>query len=146
MGKMLSLVWLYEMHRIDRVPSVQAFASAGRLVKGRKESGGTRVGTSGQNIGNAHLQWAFSEAAPLLLRHNPQGQTLLARWEKKHAKGTALSILAHKLGRAVYFRLKRKVAFDRELFLQTSESRAGEPRASLDSTGMSLQRACSLSD
>jgi transposase len=119
MGKMLSLVWLYEMHRIDRFPSVQAFASAGRLVKGRKESGGTRVGTSGQNIGNAHLQWAFSEAATLLLRHNPQGQTLLARWEKKHDKGKALSILAHKLGRAVYFRLKRKVAFDRELFLQT---------------------------
>jgi hypothetical protein len=39
--------------------------------------------------------------------------------EKKHDKGKALSILAHKLGRAVYFMLKRQVAFDMEIFLQT---------------------------
>jgi hypothetical protein len=39
--------------------------------------------------------------------------------EKKHDKGKALSILAHKLGRAVYFMLKRKVAFDMDIFLQT---------------------------
>jgi hypothetical protein len=53
------------------------------------------------------------------LRNNPQGQNLLARLEKKHGKGKALSILAHKLGRAVYSMLKRKVAFDMDVFLQT---------------------------
>jgi hypothetical protein len=36
--------------------------------------------------------------------------------EKKHGKGKALSILAHKLARAVYDRLKRKVAFDKKRF------------------------------
>jgi transposase len=118
-GKILSLVLLYEIHRIDRFPSVQDFASYCRLVKCSKESGGKRLGTSGKKIGNAHLKWAFSEAATLFLRNNPQGQKLLARWEKKHDKGKALSILAHKLGRAVYFMLKRKVAFDMEMFLQT---------------------------
>src|SRR5213593_1979072 len=118
-GKILSLVLLYEIHRIDRFPSVQAFASYARLVKCSKESGGKRLGTSGKKIGNAHLKWAFSEAATLFLRNNPQGQKLLARLEKKHDKGKALSILAHKLGRAVYFMLKRKVAFDMEMFLQT---------------------------
>jgi transposase len=118
-GKILRLVWRDEMHRIDRFPSVQDFASDGRLVKCRKESGGKRLGTSGKNIGHAHLQWAFSEAATLCLRHNPQGQSLLARWEKKHDQGKALTILAHKLGRAVYCMLKRKVAFDREMFIQT---------------------------
>jgi transposase len=118
-GKILSLVLLYEIHRIDRFPSVQAFASYARLVKCSKESGGKRLGTSGKKIGNAHLKWAFSEAATLCLRNNPQGQKLLARLEKKHDKGQALSILAHKLGRAVYFMLKRKVAFDMEMFLQT---------------------------
>ena len=118
-GKILSLVLLYEIHRIDRFPSVQDFASYCRLVKCSKESGGKRLGTSGKKIGNAPLKWAFSEAATLFLRHNPQGQQLLARLEKQHDKGKALSILAHKLGRAVYFMLKRKVAFDREMFLQT---------------------------
>ena len=131
-GKILSLVLLYEIHRIDRFPSVQDFASYCRLVKCSKESGGKRLGTSGKKIGNAHLKWAFSEAATLFLRSNPRGQKLLARLEKKHDKGKALSILAHKLGRAVYFMLKRKVAFDMERFLQTSGSRAGEPGASLD--------------
>jgi transposase len=137
-GKILSLVWLYDIHQIDRFPSVQDFASYGRLVKCSKESGGKRLGTSGKKIGHAHLKWAFSEAATLFLRNNPPGQKLLARLEKKHDKGKALSLLAHKLGRAVSFMLKRQVAFDMEMFLQTSGSRAGEPGASLDSQGMSL--------
>ena len=120
---------LYEIHQIDRFPSVQDCASYCRLVKCSKESGGKRLGTSGKKSGPAHLKWAFSEAATLFLRNNPPGQKLLARLEKKHDKGKALSILAHKLGRAVYFMLKRKVAFDLEIFLQTSGSRAGEPGA-----------------
>ena len=128
-GKILSLVLLYEIHHIDRFPSVQDFASYCRLVTCSKESGGKRLGTSGKNIGNAHLTWAFSEAATLFLRNNPQGQKLRARLEKKHDKGKALSILAHTLGRAVYCMLKRQVAFDMNLFLQTSGSRAGEPGA-----------------
>jgi transposase len=118
-GKILSLVLLYEIHRIDRFPSVQDFASYCRLVKCSKESGGKRLGTSGAKIGNAHLKWAFSEAAVLFLRHNPQGQKLLTRLEKKHDTGKALSILAHKLARAVYYMLKRKTAFDMDIFLRT---------------------------
>src|SRR5262249_48240878 len=89
-----------------------------------------------EKIGNAHLTWAFSEAATLFLRHHPQGQKLLARLEKKHDTGKALSMLAHQLGRAVYFMLKRKMACDMELFLQTSGSGAGEPGASLDAEGI----------
>ena len=34
----------------------------------------------------------------------------------KHGKGKALSILAHKLGRAVYFIMKRKDSFDVNYF------------------------------
>jgi transposase len=118
-GKILSLVLRYEIHRIDRFPSVQDFASYCRLVKCNKESGGKRVGSSGKKIGKAHLKWAFSEAATLFLRNNPQGQKLLSRLEKKQDKGKALSILAHKLGRAVYGMLKRQVAFDMKMFLQS---------------------------
>jgi transposase len=115
-GKILSLVLLYEIHQIDRFPRVQDFASYCRLVKCAKESNGKRSGTSGTKIGNAHLKWAFSEAAVLFLRDNPAGQKFLARLENKHDKGKALTILAHKLARAVYYMLKRKVAFDMQRF------------------------------
>jgi hypothetical protein len=74
-------------------------------------------GCPGSKIGNAHLKWAFSEAAVLFLRDNPEGQKFLSRVEKKHNKGKALTILAHKLARAVYYMLKRKVAFDMKRFL-----------------------------
>jgi transposase len=111
-GKILSLVLLYDIHDIDRFASVQDFVSSCRLVKCAKESAGKRLGTSGKKIGNGHLTWAFSEAATLFLRNNPAGQISLARLEKKHGKGKALTILAHKLARAVYDMLKRQTAFD----------------------------------
>jgi transposase len=132
-GKILSLVLLYEIPDIRRFPTVQDFASDSRLVKCSKESGGKRLGTSGKKIGKAHLKWAFSEAATLVLRNNPQGQKLLRRLEKKPGKGEALSPRAHQRGRAVYYRLKRHTAFDMALFLRSSGSSAGEPGASLAS-------------
>ncbi len=116
-GKILSLVLLYEIHDITRFPRVQDFASYCRLVKCAKESAGKRYGTAGAKIGNAYLKWAFSEAAVLLLRNNPAGQKYLARLEKKHGKGKALTILAHKLARAVYYMLKRDTVFDMAKFL-----------------------------
>ena len=118
-GKLLSLVLLYAMPQIARFPRVQDCASYCRLITCAQASGGTRFGTSGNTIGNAHLTWAFSEAATLFLRGNEPGQKLLARLEKKHGKGKALTILAHKLARAVYYMLKRKTAFDMETFLRT---------------------------
>jgi transposase len=117
-GTILSLVLLYEMHDIARFPRVQDVASSCRLVTCAKESAGKRSGTSGSTIGNAHLTWAFSEAAVLCLRDNPAAQQLLARLEKKHRKGKALTILAHQLARAVYSMLKRQTAFDLDTFLQ----------------------------
>jgi len=116
-GKILSLVLLYEMHDIARFPRVQDFVSYCRLVKCAKESAGKRYGTSGTKIGNAYLKWAFSEAAVLFLRNNPVGQKYLTRLEKKHGKGKALTVLAHKLARAVYYMLKRGMAFDMDQFL-----------------------------
>ena len=65
-----------------------------------------------------HLKWAFSEAAVLFLRHGGEHQKLLARLQRKHGKGKALSILAHKIGRAVYYILARKTVFSAEKFLR----------------------------
>ena len=128
-GKILSLVLLYEIHDITRFPRVQDFVSHCRLVKCAKESAGKRYGTSGKKIGNAYLKWAFSEAAVLFLRNNPQGQKWLARLEKKHGQGKALTILAHKLARAVYYMLTRDTVFEMDRFLNGYGSRVGEPAA-----------------
>jgi transposase len=116
-GPILSLVILYEIGDIDRFARVQDFASYARLVKCAKESAGKRQGYSGRKIGSAHLKWAFSEAAVLFLRNNPEGMKLRKRIQKKHGKAKSLSILAHKLGRAVYYMLKRDQAFDLERFV-----------------------------
>jgi transposase len=119
-GEILSLVLLYEIHDIQRFPRVQDFVSYCRLVKCAKESAGKRYGTAGTKIGHAYLKWAFSEAAVLFLRNNPPGQKLLVRLEKKHGKGKALTVLAHKLARAVYHMLTRERAFDMQHFLQSA--------------------------
>jgi transposase len=116
-GRILGLVILYEIENINRFPTVQDFASYCRLVKCAKESNGKKSGTSGKKIGNAHLKWAFSEAAPLFLKGNESGKKYLDRLANKHTKGKALSILAHKIGRAVYFMLKNKKPFDQNKFL-----------------------------
>lgn len=118
-GKILSLVILYEIHTIERFATVQNFASYCRLIKCQKESAGKSYGTSGKKIGNAYLKWAFSEAAVLFLRKNPEAQAWLEKMANKHNKARALTILAHKLGRAVYFMLKRKTVFDQERFLNS---------------------------
>src|SRR4029434_3299298 len=117
-GEILSLVLLYEIHAIARFPRVQDVLSYCRLVKCTKESAGKRYGTSGAKIGNAYLKWAFSEAAVLFLRDNPAGQKYLTKLENKHGPGKALTLLAQKLGRAVYYMLKRQKAFDLDQFLQ----------------------------
>ena len=116
-GKILSLVILYEIHDINRFPRPQELASYARLVKCARESAGKTHGTGGRKIGNAHLKWAFSEAAVGFLRKNPEGKKYYARLERKHGKGKALTVLAHKLARAVYHIWKKDQVFDQEKFL-----------------------------
>ncbi len=95
-GTILRLVLLYDIYTIDRLPRGHDVGSYCRLVKCAKESAG------------------------LLLRTNPAGQKSLARLEKKHGPGKALTVLAQQLARAVYYLLKRKTAFDMPMFLQSS--------------------------
>jgi transposase len=94
-GEILSLVLWYEIHDLQRCSRVPAVVSYCRLVTGAKASAGTRDGTSGSTSGHAYLTWAFSEAAVRFLRANPAGQKSLARLEKTHGQGKALTVLAH---------------------------------------------------
>jgi transposase len=120
LGDILRLVLLDAIHDIQRFPRVQDFVSYCRLVTCAQEAAGKRYGPSGTQIGKAYLTWAFAEAAVLFLRNNPQGQKSLPRLEKTHGKGTACTVLAQKLARAVYPRLQRHTAFDLHTFLQSS--------------------------
>ena len=118
-GRILSLTIIYEIGDINRFPSVQNFASYARLVKCKAESAGKTYGTSGNKIGNAHLKWAFSEAAVLYLRGNDKAQKYLQSLQKRMSKAKALSVLAHKLGRCVFFMLKNNTVFDENRFLKS---------------------------
>ena len=123
-GDIISLVILYEIYDINRFPTVQDFASYARLVKCKAESAGKSYGTSGAKIGNAHLKWAFSEAAVLSLRCNPAAKDYMNKLTKRHSKGKAISILAHKIGRTVYYMLKRKEPFDAQRFFKINAATA----------------------
>jgi hypothetical protein len=68
-------------------------------------------------MGQASRKGACSEAAALCLRHHPEAQQYLARWEKKHGQGKALTILAPKPARAVYSMLTRELGFEMHLCL-----------------------------
>jgi hypothetical protein len=67
---------------------------------------------------DAHTLYLL-QTVPGIGSNHPEGQKLLARLENKHDKGKALSLLAHKLGRAIYHLLKRQTAFDMDLVLQS---------------------------
>ena len=140
-GNILSLVLLYEIHDTHRLPRVQDFVSSCRLVKCVQASAGQRDGGSGTKIGHASRPWAFAEAAVLFLRNTPAGQQVRARLVKKHGKGTALTVLAPKLARGVYYMRKRGTAFALNTFLHQEWSGAGEPDASLDGSRISLATA-----
>jgi hypothetical protein len=62
LGTILTRVRRYDIWDMARCPRGPAVASDGRLVPWATAAAGTRLGPSGTNSGNAHLQWAFSEA------------------------------------------------------------------------------------
>ena len=111
-GDILSLTLLYEINDIRRFPSQQHFSSYARLFKPEKRSAGKKAGSGGGKIGNRHLKWAFSEAAAMFLRQSDEAKKYLVRLEKKYGKrAKAMSVLSHKLGKAVYFILLRQEGF-----------------------------------
>src|SRR5262249_20360392 len=115
-GKILALVLLYEIHDIRRFAGEGEFLSYARLIRPLKTSAGKVKGGGGAKIGNAHLKWAFSEAACLLVRESDQAKRFLACKQKKHGKPKALGILAARLGRSAYHMLRQKQAFDPKRF------------------------------
>jgi transposase len=115
-GPILALVLLYEMHQVQRFEQVGQFLSYARLVRGEHESAGKKLGWGSKKIGNAHLRWAFAEAACLFLRGSERARQWKQKQEKKHGSAKVLGILAARLARAVYHMLRKHEAFDEERF------------------------------
>jgi transposase len=116
-GKILSLVILYEIHDIRRFPTQQKFCSYARLIRPIKESAGKRVGVGNGKQGNAYLKWAFTEAVVLFLRETRELTPYIHRLERKYGKAKAKGILAHRLGRTVYYMLRHHQVFDLKKFV-----------------------------
>jgi transposase len=117
-GQILALVILYEIENIKRFKTVQDFSSYARLIRPVKESAGKRAGKTNNKIGNHHLKWAIKEATILFLRESDQAKQYKAKLAKKYNDGKAMGILSHKLGRAIYFMIKNKRAFDMDKFFR----------------------------
>jgi transposase len=117
-GPILGLTLLYEIDAIGRFPEVGNFLSYSRLVRCEHSSAGKVKGSGPKKVGNAHLKWAFSEAACLMIRAVPAVKGWVQRQEKKKGKRKALSILEAKIGRAVYHLWRKQQAFDLTRFLK----------------------------
>jgi transposase len=116
-GKILALTIILEINDIERFPSRQDFSSYARLINCAHTSNGKIVGSAGHKIGNPYLRWALGEVGTCALRKNSGINALRQRYQKNHDEGQALSMLAHKFGRAFYYMLKNGTVFDEERFL-----------------------------
>ena len=129
-GRILAMTLLYEIYNIRRFPSVGKFLSYSRLVRCQHTSAGKNYGSPGSKIGNAYLKWAFSEIVPLI-NVSPEIKAYCERIERRHCKARANAIVATKLGRAVYFMLRRREVFSLDKLIGKRASKvASQPVAS----------------
>ena len=116
LGFILPLTILYEIDNISRFSDVGRFISYCRLVKCAHESAGKKEKGGHNKIGNVHLKWAFSESAVMFLRNNERGQKWHEQLVSRYGKAKAMSLIAQKLARAVFYMLKRQESFDPDKF------------------------------
>ena len=116
-GPIPGLVMLYEIDSITRFAEVGNFLSYARLATCTHESAGKVKGVGGRKIGNAHLKWAFSEAASRMLRSFAPAKTWVQRQSKTRGAKKAHAVLEARLGRAVSHLWRKQAAFDAKKFL-----------------------------
>ena len=112
------MVILYEVDAIDRFKDVKNFCSYSRLITADAESAGKPYGVQGKKMGNPYLKWVFSEIAVHTKRFCSPMNQYFETLEKRYGRQKAYRIMCHRIGRAVYFMLKRRVPFDLDKFLK----------------------------
>jgi transposase len=117
LGTILSLTLLYEIHTIQRFPTVQKFSSYARVVKVERSSHGKKLGSKNSKIGNPYLRWAFGQLAVSAQRFYPSIKEYTQKLIRKYGNAKAYTLLAHKFAVTVYYMLKNKTAFDVKRFV-----------------------------
>jgi transposase len=110
-GMILGLTIMLETGPIGRFAKVGHYASYCRTVSSVWTSNGKRKGKGNPKNGNRYLAWAFSEAAELSRRYDPNAKSFYQRKMHKTNFMVAHSALAHKLSRAAYYIMKDQVPF-----------------------------------
>jgi transposase len=113
-GTILALTIMLETGPMSRFAKVGNYVSYCRKVSSQWISSGKRKGKGNKKSGNKYLAWAFSEAAELARRYNPQARAYYNRKMQKTNFMVAHSALSHKLARAAYYIMRDQVPFKPE--------------------------------
>ena len=103
---------LLETGDVRRFAKVGNFASYCRCVEAKRVSNGKRKAGGNRKCGNAHLAWAFVEAANFAQRYEPRARRFHRRKQAQAGNTVAIKALAHKLARASYYVMRDQVPFD----------------------------------
>ena len=113
-GTILALTIMLETGPMSRFAQVGNYVSYCRKVSSQWISSGKTKGKGNKKSGNKYLAWAFSEAAELARRYNPQARAYYNRKMQKTNFMVAHSALSHKLARAAYYIMRDQVPFKPE--------------------------------
>jgi transposase len=116
-GRVLGLTIYYEIGDISRFEDVRHFSSYCRLVPSCHQSSGKSKKGKGSKQGNSYLKCAFMQAAMISTAYDKDIKAYRDRRANKHGGKNivANSILAHKLGMAVFKMLRDGVPFKKEM-------------------------------
>ena len=86
-GRILALIILYEnTHRSNAFPKSVTSCPMRAWSNARESQPGRSTAPRATKSGNAHLRWAFGQAACLFLRNNPDGHAFINAWSASLAK------------------------------------------------------------
>jgi transposase len=133
-GRILSMVMMLEIGRVERFASAEHLASYAGLVPRVHSSGGrTRLGQICGDV-NRYLKWAFIEAGNLVVIHQKQlaGRhvvRLYQRVKRKTNHQKAVVAVGRHLAEAAYWILRKQ-----EVYREPQSSRRPQPRHELSQT------------
>lgn len=110
-GDILSLLLAVEIGTIDRFRSDRALASYAGLVPSVSSSGDkTQYGSTSPKA-NPYIRWALAEAVIHVIRKDPAYKRFYDNLAERKGKSKAKVAAMHKLARAIFMMLSRKVPF-----------------------------------
>ncbi len=114
-GDILALTIVLETGDIGRFKGPGNYASYCRCVDSRRESNGKKKGENNRKNGNRYLAWAFIEAANFAIRRSESAKRYYQKKAQQTNEIVARKALAHKLARACYWMMKKRVSFEETL-------------------------------